>query len=77
MSRSSGSTPVPRSWPIASPPNAHRPSYGPDPERFLAEQAARREPLLAGIGAHLIDVDDLTPDEVVERIMETLASIGA
>ena len=55
----------------------HRPSYGPDPERFLAEQAARREPLLAGIGAHLIDVDDLTPDEVVERIMETLASIGA
>ena len=42
-----------------------------------AEQAARREPLLAGIRAHFIDVDGLTPGEVVERIMETLASIGA
>ena len=32
--------------------------------------------LLAGIGAHLIDVDDLTPDEVVARTEEALASIG-
>lgn len=55
----------------------HRPSYGPDPEAFLAEQAAHREPLLAGIGAHVINVDGLTPDEVVERIEESLGSIGA
>ena len=54
----------------------HRPAYGPDPEAFLAEQAARREPLLAGIGATRLNVDRLTPDDVVERTMETLASIG-
>ena len=55
----------------------HRPSYGPVPATFLADQAADREPLLAGIGAHLIDVDGLTPDEVVARVAEALASIGA
>ena len=55
----------------------HRPSYGPVPAAFLADQAAHREPLLAGIGAHLVDVDGLTPDEVVARVAEALASIGA
>jgi shikimate kinase len=50
----------------------HRPTYGDSPAAFLAEQAARREPRLAGIGAHVIDVDDLTPDEVVARAMEAL-----
>ncbi|MEO8437582.1 MAG: shikimate kinase, partial [Chloroflexota bacterium] len=35
----------------------HRPAYGPDPAAFLADQAANREPLLPGIGAHMIDVD--------------------
>jgi shikimate kinase len=54
----------------------HRPAYGPDPEAFLAEQATRREPLLAGIGATRLNVDGLTPDDVVERTMEALASIG-
>lgn len=54
----------------------HRPAYGPVPEAFLAEQAARREPLLPGIGTHLIDVDGLTPDEVVARTVEAIASIG-
>lgn len=55
----------------------HRPAYGPDPVAFLAAQAAHREPLLAGIGAHRIDVDGLTPDEVVARVTDVLASIGA
>lgn len=50
----------------------HRPAYGDAPEVFLADQAARREPLLAQIGAQIIDVDDLTPDDVVARAMETL-----
>ena len=50
----------------------HRPAYGAVPAAFLAEQATRREPLLAGIGAHIIDVDDLAPDEVVARAMEAL-----
>jgi shikimate kinase len=54
----------------------HRPAYGPVPASFLAEQAARREPLLPGIDAHRIDVDGLTPDEVVARTMEALGSIG-
>jgi shikimate kinase len=54
----------------------HRPDYGPDPEAFLTEQAAHREPLLAGIGARRLNVDGLTPDEVVERTTEALASIG-
>jgi len=53
----------------------HRPAYGPDPAAFLAAQAAHREPLLAGIGAHRIDVDGLTPDEVVARTEEALVSI--
>ena len=50
----------------------HRPVYGDSIEAFLADQAARREPLLAGIGAHVIDVDDLTPDAVVARVLEVL-----
>jgi len=50
----------------------HRPGYGDAPEAFLAEQAARREPLLGQIGAHVIDVDDLTPTEVVARAIAML-----
>jgi shikimate kinase len=50
----------------------HRPTYGDSPEEFLAEQAARREPLLGSIGAHVIKVDGLTRDEVFERVMEAL-----
>jgi shikimate kinase len=50
----------------------HRPAYGDSTEAFLAEQAAVREPLLGAIGAHVIDVDGLTPDEVVARVVEAL-----
>jgi Shikimate kinase len=50
----------------------HRPAYGASPEAFLADQAARREPLLGTIGAHIIDVDSLTPDEEVAQAMEAL-----
>jgi shikimate kinase len=57
--------------------DAHRPAYGPDPVAFLAKQAAHREPLLAGIGAALVDVDGLTPDEVLVRVTDVLGSIGA
>jgi shikimate kinase len=55
----------------------HRPAYGPEPAAFLADQATHREPLLAGIGAHLIDVNGLTPDEVVARVTDVLGSIEA
>jgi shikimate kinase len=50
----------------------HRPAYGEDPEKFLAEQAAQREPLLSEIGAHVLDVDGRTPDELVAQAMEIL-----
>ena len=55
----------------------HRPAYGPDPAAFLAAQARHREPLIASIGAHRIDVDGLTPDQVVARVTDVLGSIGA
>ncbi len=45
----------------------HRPTYGDTPETFLAAQAARREPLLASVGAHVIDTDGRSADEVVDR----------
>jgi shikimate kinase len=50
----------------------HRPAYGDDPERFLAKQAAQREPLLSEIGAHVLDVEDRTPDQLVAQAMEAL-----
>lgn len=54
---------------------AHRPVFGDSPDAFLADQAARRAPVLDGLvrhGAHVIDVDDLTPDEVVARALDAL-----
>ena len=50
----------------------HRPAYGDSPERFFVEQAARREPLLPEVDAHVIDVDGLTPETIVARIVATL-----
>lgn len=53
----------------------HRPAFGDSPEAFLADQAARRTPFLDGLvrrGAHVIDVDDLDPDEVVARALDAL-----
>ncbi len=54
------------------PEGDHRPSYGDDPEAFLAEQAAKREPMVAGLGGVMIDVDPLTPEQVVARAIEAL-----
>jgi shikimate kinase len=50
----------------------HRPAYGDSPADFLAEQAARREPLLVGLGAHVIEVDGRAPDELVSQVMDLL-----
>ena len=50
----------------------HRPAYGDAPESFLADQAARREPLLGQVGAHVIDVDEITPGEAVARALGVL-----
>jgi shikimate kinase len=54
------------------PAEGHRPAYGDSPTVFLAEQAARREPFLAALGGIVIDVDMLTPDEVVAHAIEAL-----
>jgi shikimate kinase len=50
----------------------HRPAYGDSPETFLTDQAARREPLLGEVGARVIDVDTIAPDEVVARVLGVL-----
>jgi shikimate kinase len=55
------------------PADDHRPAFGASPEAFLAEQAARREPLLQGLDPVVIDVDRIDPDEVVAR---TLGALG-
>jgi shikimate kinase len=58
--------------------DAHRPTFGATPALFLADQLAQRGPLLEGLvrdGALVVDVDDLTPDEVVARVVE-LAGLG-
>ncbi len=72
-SSSSGSTPGRTSSPTRfDSADEHRPAYGDAPESFLADQAARREPLLGEVGAHVIDVDTITPDEVVTRALGLL-----
>jgi shikimate kinase len=53
-------------------PDDHRPTYGDTPEEFLAEQLARREPLLEEIGARVVNVDGLTREQVLERVVDTL-----
>jgi shikimate kinase len=50
----------------------HRPSFGAQTEVFLAAQAAQREPLARAIGAHMVDVADLTRTEVVAWVVDAL-----
>ena len=50
----------------------HRPEFGASPEAFLAEQAARRDPLFASLDPIAIDVDRIRPSEVASRAMEAL-----
>jgi shikimate kinase len=50
----------------------HRPAYGPEPALFLAQQAMHREPLARHLGATIIDVDRMGPDEVVARVVVAL-----
>ena len=50
----------------------HRPAYGESTSAFLADQAALREPLAAGVGARFVDVDGLSTSEVVARVLDAL-----
>jgi shikimate kinase len=57
--------------------DAHRPAFGASPGLFLADQLAQRGPLLEGLvrqGALEIDVDQLTPDEIVARVVDDMES---
>lgn len=47
----------------------HRPAYGDDPAAFLADQAARRTPLFLAVRPVVVDVDDRSPDAIVEHIL--------
>lgn len=58
-------------------PDDHRPTYGDSPEEFLAAQVAQREPFVKLIGAHMVNVDGLTRDEVFERVLRALESLPA
>lgn len=49
----------------------HRPEFGASPETFLADQANRREPLLASLDPIVVDVDAIDPDQA------TALAIGA
>jgi shikimate kinase len=54
------------------PAGDHRPAFGASPEAFLAEQSARREPLLQALDPIVIDVDHIDPEAVVARTLEAL-----
>jgi shikimate kinase len=53
-------------------PDDHRPTYGDSPAEFLAAQSALREPFVRAIGAHMINVDGLTREEVLDRAIRAL-----
>lgn len=55
---------------------AHRPWYGDDPARFLAEQAAVRYPRLRSLEPVEIATDRLAPGEVVRAALGALAARG-
>jgi shikimate kinase len=51
----------------------HRPFLHDDPEATLREQAERRSPRFAAVADLVVDTTELTPPEVVDRIVEGLA----
>lgn len=51
---------------------AGRPLLGDDPEAAIRRLYPEREPLYREVADLVVDVDDLSPQEVVERIVEAL-----
>jgi shikimate kinase len=47
----------------------HRPDFGPDLEAVIAEQSERRAAGFQAVADVVIDIDDLTPTQVVERLL--------
>ncbi len=50
----------------------HRPEFGSSPEVFLAEQAARRNPLFASLHPIAVDVDGIRPSQAAAQALEAL-----
>ena len=50
-------------------PGDHRPLLGDDPEGVLTSMAADRAELYAGVADVVIDIDQLDPDQVAERVL--------
>ena len=50
----------------------HRPEFGDSPVGFLADQAARRNPLFASLDPIVIDVDSIGPGDAAARALEAL-----
>jgi shikimate kinase len=56
-----------------APGGAHRPLLDGDPLGTMTRLAEERAPLYREVADHIIDVGDLTPDEVADRIAELIA----
>ncbi len=52
----------------------HRPRFGDDPSTFLAQQAARRDPLFASVATLTLDADDTPPEALAVRIVAATRS---
>lgn len=58
---------------LATADNDHRPWLDRDPGAWLRETDALRAPLFEAVADLVIDVDELRPDEVAERILAAVA----
>lgn len=56
--------------------SSHRPWYGSDPATFLADQAARRDPLYESLRPAIVDVDGLDAAAVVSVALDALEAAG-
>ncbi len=52
---------------------AGRPWLAPDPRTVLTRQQKRRDPLFRQAARLVVDVDEITPEEIAERILAALA----
>jgi shikimate kinase len=54
----------------------HRPLLADDPEATLSRLAAERESLYRDASDEIVDVDELTPDEVVDRVIVEIGAVA-
>lgn len=54
----------------------HRPWYGSEPRDFLARQAAARHPLYRAVADLELNVDQATPDDLADEVLEALSAAG-